>query len=255
MMAGCCCYHFFTTLSESLGSFWLQVTTTTSQRGLQKEREGSTDTTRTLRTNIGRRLGLFETYFHSNATKETRSRHSILGTSTTTTSSATSNMTKCFHLMMVIICLITICFDHATARSYQPRQIPNNNNNEYPMRQSVGDDYEYPLDPGQPFPGTKFGPMGPIDRDDFRMSKEIRNLASDTGTTAPIATSSPSPKEYAIFSVEFHRVETPFVIGLWIFFASLAKIGEWVREFRSGVIGRAMGDLLVNIIQVRRARV
>ncbi|XP_051155357.1 probable Na(+)/H(+) antiporter nhx-9 isoform X2 [Leptopilina boulardi] len=134
-------------------------------------------------------------------------------------------MTKCFHLMMVIICLITICFDHATARSYQPRQIPNNNNNEYPMRQSVGDDYEYPLDPGQPFPGTKFGPMGPIDRDDFRMSKEIRNLASDTGTTAPIATSSPSPKEYAIFSVEFHRVETPFVIGLWIFFASLAKIG------------------------------
>ncbi|OXU31040.1 hypothetical protein TSAR_004741 [Trichomalopsis sarcophagae] len=32
-------------------------------------------------------------------------------------------------------------------------------------------------------------------------------------------------KEYKIFTIEFHRVETPFIIGIWIFFASLAKIG------------------------------
>ncbi|XP_031788559.1 uncharacterized protein LOC107981625 isoform X3 [Nasonia vitripennis] len=31
-------------------------------------------------------------------------------------------------------------------------------------------------------------------------------------------------KEYKIFTIEFHRVETPFIIGIWIFFASLAKI-------------------------------
>ena len=33
-------------------------------------------------------------------------------------------------------------------------------------------------------------------------------------------------KEYAIFSTEFHRVETPFIIGIWIFSASVAKIGK-----------------------------
>nr|CAI5853582.1 unnamed protein product [Callosobruchus analis] len=38
----------------------------------------------------------------------------------------------------------------------------------------------------------------------------------------------PSTKQvtrYPVISVSFHRVETPFIIGLWIFFASLAKIG------------------------------
>lgn len=33
-------------------------------------------------------------------------------------------------------------------------------------------------------------------------------------------------KEYKIFITEFHRVETPFIIGIWIFFASVAKIGK-----------------------------
>ena len=33
-------------------------------------------------------------------------------------------------------------------------------------------------------------------------------------------------KRYSVASVEFTRVETPFIIGVWIFSASLAKIGE-----------------------------
>jgi sodium/hydrogen exchanger-like protein 3 len=33
-------------------------------------------------------------------------------------------------------------------------------------------------------------------------------------------------KRYPVASVEFARVETPFIIGVWIFCASLAKIGE-----------------------------
>ena len=37
---------------------------------------------------------------------------------------------------------------------------------------------------------------------------------------------SPKP-EYRIVSVEFTRVETPFLIGIWIFFASIAKIGKY----------------------------
>ena len=34
-------------------------------------------------------------------------------------------------------------------------------------------------------------------------------------------------KRYPVASVEFVRVETPFIIGVWIFCASLAKIGEY----------------------------
>nr|CAD7195093.1 unnamed protein product [Timema douglasi] len=34
-------------------------------------------------------------------------------------------------------------------------------------------------------------------------------------------------KRYEVAAVEFARVETPFIIGLWIFFASLAKIGAF----------------------------
>lgn len=33
-------------------------------------------------------------------------------------------------------------------------------------------------------------------------------------------------KRYHVWSVEFKRVETPFMIGLWIFCSSIAKIGE-----------------------------
>lgn len=33
-------------------------------------------------------------------------------------------------------------------------------------------------------------------------------------------------QRYPVASVSFHRVETPFIIGMWIFCASLAKIGK-----------------------------
>lgn len=31
---------------------------------------------------------------------------------------------------------------------------------------------------------------------------------------------------YPITTTDFSRVETPFIIGVWILFASIAKIGE-----------------------------
>ena len=94
------------------------------------------------------------------------------------------------------------------------------------MHGPVPDNSDFPHDLSAPYPGTRFGPMGPLDREG--LFKDVRNLAGGSETTDPIGTSSPDTplREYAIFTVEFHRVETPFVIGLWIFFASLAKIGE-----------------------------
>lgn len=38
-------------------------------------------------------------------------------------------------------------------------------------------------------------------------------------------------KRYPVIQVSFHRVETPFIIGLWIFCASLAKIGKFIVVF------------------------
>ena len=34
--------------------------------------------------------------------------------------------------------------------------------------------------------------------------------------------------EYHVFHVEFERVEIPFIIALWIFVSSLAKIGKYL---------------------------
>lgn len=33
-------------------------------------------------------------------------------------------------------------------------------------------------------------------------------------------------ERYPITTIDFSRVETPFIIGIWILFASIAKIGE-----------------------------
>ncbi|XP_012229515.1 sodium/hydrogen exchanger 3 isoform X2 [Linepithema humile] len=105
---------------------------------------------------------------------------------------------------------------------------------------------DFPGDPYGAYPGLGFGPMGPVVRSVLPNDATLRSLSSasdNAGEPAkdaqqPAARSSDdatavlapgdehSPKtEYHIISVEFPRVETPFLIGIWIFFASLAKIG------------------------------
>jgi len=106
-------------------------------------------------------------------------------------------------------------------------------------------------DPYSAYPGLGFGPMGPVARSAVPNDATLRSLSSssndgdDGGSgqqqldsdSQQIAARSAdddaelSPKpEYHIISVEFPRVETPFVIGIWIFFASIAKIGESRRD-------------------------
>ncbi|XP_050311886.1 sodium/hydrogen exchanger 3 isoform X2 [Anthonomus grandis grandis] len=63
-------------------------------------------------------------------------------------------------------------------------------------------------------------------------------------------------ERYPVISVSFHRVETPFIIGLWIFCASLAKIGFHMAPKLSAMfpescllifVGVAIGVVLVHI--------
>uniref|UniRef100_A0A1L8DUV4 Sodium/hydrogen exchanger n=2 Tax=Nyssomyia neivai TaxID=330878 RepID=A0A1L8DUV4_9DIPT len=79
------------------------------------------------------------------------------------------------------------------------------------------------------FPDLDYGAMGPGKR-----SAEL--LTSDPTTPSSHETNelSPSDKEghgsqhperYPVTTVEFSRVETPFIIGIWILSASIAKIG------------------------------
>lgn len=55
------------------------------------------------------------------------------------------------------------------------------------------------------------------------------DAATTTQTVETEETTTTSVKKevqrYPVASVSFHRVETPFIIGMWIFCASLAKIG------------------------------
>jgi len=50
-------------------------------------------------------------------------------------------------------------------------------------------------------------------------------------------------ERYPVVSVEFTRVETPFIIGVWIFCASLAKIGEYIDNTTCTVIGNGCTNM------------
>ena len=42
---------------------------------------------------------------------------------------------------------------------------------------------------------------------------------------------------YQVFHVEFERVQLPFIISLWIFVSSLAKIGMRERPLADNIVG------------------
>lgn len=97
---------------------------------------------------------------------------------------------------------------------------------------------------GRSFPGLGSGPMGPADGATAAPSTQPAAPTITAAPPGPLATvTAVAPviglggdalvvhpehhkKVIHVFTVEFARVETPFIIGLWIFFASLAKIGE-----------------------------
>lgn len=75
---------------------------------------------------------------------------------------------------------------------------------------------------GIPTPGhTWKAPQLPIEGEATTTSAE--EVAAEEEVHGPVKK---TVTRYPVISVSFHRVETPFIIGLWIFFASLAKIGK-----------------------------
>lgn len=121
------------------------------------------------------------------------------------------------------------------------------NNNNY---NDAGDALTYPrpdLEPlpqdfKKPYKGVNFGPMGPTNMGDYQQSSKTDNIQTEkskndddenniyaeklSSTTVKPDKKNKTVKRYPMASVSFHRVETPFIIGLWIFCASLAKIGK-----------------------------
>lgn len=92
-----------------------------------------------------------------------------------------------------------------------------------------------PDDLHRAYPGLDFGPLGPVIRSVSPNDATLQSLSSandpkDTQLTFDSGNDLGPKPEYRIISVEFSRVETPFVIGIWIFFASLAKIGKSMRK-------------------------
>ncbi|XP_076246587.1 na[+]/H[+] hydrogen exchanger 2 isoform X2 [Calliopsis andreniformis] len=133
--------------------------------------------------------------------------------------------------------------------------------NDYAIHGPIVDDHEFPRDLREPYPGKSFGPMGPIDGslpDDV----SFRSLSAGKGDSGPVEShlashsaeeggekghGRPEP-EYKIISVEFHRVETPFVIGIWIFFASIAKIGFHMTPKLSKIFPESCLLIVVGVV-------
>jgi sodium/hydrogen exchanger-like protein 3 len=69
------------------------------------------------------------------------------------------------------------------------------------------------------FEGRSAGSSGPVFMPN---AGDVQAPKSDTERSG-----NGDSKRYPVASVEFDRVKTPFIIGVWIFCASLAKIGEY----------------------------
>lgn len=130
---------------------------------------------------------------------------------------------------LIFMLIGTMCIT-ANGRTYETRRSGDgiagaSAINDLPMHGPSADNQGLPNNLGAPYPGKNFGPMGPVDH--AFPGDAVGNLANGVGNdkSSPITTDKP-PRQYEVFKVEFPRVETPFLIGIWIFFASLAKIGE-----------------------------
>ncbi|XP_015587331.1 probable Na(+)/H(+) antiporter nhx-9 isoform X2 [Cephus cinctus] len=161
-----------------------------------------------------------------------------------------------FNLLTAIICLFSINLVHVDASSYEVKQEPPGHvdTGENSMHGPIVDNQDLPTDLQKPYPGKSFGPMGPIERtvsDDIAGRGNDENLKGVVKDGYPVLSSTSSTKplrEYEVLSVEFQRVETPFIIGIWIFFASLAKIGFHMTPKLSKIFPESCLLIVVGVV-------
>uniref|UniRef100_A0A7G3B1K8 Sodium/hydrogen exchanger n=1 Tax=Lutzomyia longipalpis TaxID=7200 RepID=A0A7G3B1K8_LUTLO len=81
------------------------------------------------------------------------------------------------------------------------------------------------------YPGLDLGPIAPGKRSAEVLASDPttpslhNDEATDIQTSDKEGHGSQHPDRYPVTTVEFSRVETPFIIGIWILSASIAKIG------------------------------
>ncbi|KAK0158559.1 hypothetical protein PV328_009545 [Microctonus aethiopoides] len=162
----------------------------------------------------------------------------------------------CVFILVFILCSMYL---ECTARSYESRLATNNDGpsaiGELPMHGPSADNHDMPQDLGKAYPGKSFGPMGPVDRTfpDVSLRNLESGVANDEGNNindpnAPTTDTGKKLREYQVFTVEFHRVETPFVIGIWIFFASIAKIGFHMAPRLSKIFPESCLLIVVGVV-------
>lgn len=82
------------------------------------------------------------------------------------------------------------------------------------------------LGPGDPF-GDHSGLVSKSDLHGHGFSADgIHGLSSEGGRGG-------ENKRYPVATIDFERVQTPFIIGLWIFIACLCKIGKLMTYYES----------------------
>ncbi|XP_036140482.1 probable Na(+)/H(+) antiporter nhx-9 isoform X2 [Monomorium pharaonis] len=160
-------------------------------------------------------------------------------------------------VVVVIIAVVLSCCPGCGRADPAPYHLGSSAEQNFPAEKPASPDShgpqadtgDLPSDPYSAYPGLGFGPMGPIPRsvlpndpatvprslssasdgDDAAqrntLSEGSRQLASAARSADDTAVQQSPKPEYRIINVEFTRVETPFLIGIWIFFASIAKIG------------------------------
>ncbi|XP_055640826.1 sodium/hydrogen exchanger 3 isoform X4 [Toxorhynchites rutilus septentrionalis] len=113
-----------------------------------------------------------------------------------------------------------------------------------------------------PNPGMHFGSLGPSESQ-LKRSAELASIISSTvpsdgsgGTSKQDETHSSDGghgeghevERYPVAQVEFSRVETPFVIGVWILSASIAKIGFHMTPKLSKIFPESCLLIVVGVI-------
>ncbi|XP_049819790.1 sodium/hydrogen exchanger 3 isoform X4 [Aethina tumida] len=85
-----------------------------------------------------------------------------------------------------------------------------------------------------------------------QVDMQRNEVPTDDPTEEPPPTTLHPPKKpverYPVASVSFHRVETPFIIGLWILSASLAKIGFHMAPKLSAIFPESCLLIFVGVV-------